>query len=331
MQTYLALQEDVVPREGFGLAIDLGTTTIAMQLINLQTGQAVNSRGFANPQRKFGADVIARIDAANRGQLSELQVCMHTALEMHAAELLQDRPLAQVIISGNTTMVYLLLGYDCHCLGVTPFEPATSLKNSYLWKNIPIFFIPWISAFVGGDVVSGLLAVPCEGTTLLVDLGTNGEIALCHAGEIFATSAAAGPAFEGMRPGMFGSQILQFAAENKLEPYEMAQVQLAKSAVRTGIEILLDLAGRPDVNTVYLCGGMGQAMREQDALAIGLFPHEFAGKITPAGNTSLGGAVRLLRNLAAMAEIPAITAARHINLAEQPQFNDYFMEYLTFD
>ncbi|MCL2530802.1 MAG: ASKHA domain-containing protein [Oscillospiraceae bacterium] len=328
-QNYLALHEDFVPREGFGLAVDLGTTTVAMQCIDLQTGQVIDSCGFANPQRQFGADVISRIDAANHGQLSKLQSCIRVALEQHTAELLQGRTLAQVVISGNTTMIYTLLGYNCNCLGVVPFVPATPLQNPYMWQGVPVFIIPWISAFVGGDVVSGLLSIPRENTCLLVDLGTNGEIALCRAGELYATSTAAGPAFEGMRPGVYGSQVLAMAANGQLEPREMAQVQLAKSAVRTGIEILLDLAGRPDIDTVYLCGGMGQAMREDDALTIGLFPSEFKGKIVPAGNTSLGGTVRLLRNPAAMNQLPAITAAQHINLAEQPQFNTYFMEYLA--
>ena len=312
-----------------GLAIDLGTTTIALQLIDLQTGQAIASHGFANPQRQFGADVISRIDAANHGKLNDLQACIRTALEGYASELLQGRPLSEIIISGNTTMIYTLLGHDCACLGAVPFEPATPLRNPYTWQGAPVFIIPWISAFVGGDITSGLLSIPRKQTCLLVDLGTNGEIALCHAGEIYATATAAGPAFEGMRPGLFGSQVLAIAAAGELEPAELAQVQLAKSAVRTGVEILLDLAGRPEVEAVYLCGGMGQAMREEHALAIGLFPQSFAGKIIPAGNTSLGGAARLLRNPAAMHELPAITAARHINLAEQPQFDDYFLDYLA--
>jgi uncharacterized 2Fe-2S/4Fe-4S cluster protein (DUF4445 family) len=326
-----------MPREGFGLAIDLGTTTVAMQLLNLQTGQAIAGHGFVNPQRQFGADVISRIDSANRGQLHQLQHCICTALEHHTQQLLQGRPLSQTIISGNTTMVHTLLGYDCACLGAVPFEPTTPLQNPYslplgaVGANAPVRVIPWISAFVGGDITSGLLCIPRKNTCLLVDLGTNGEIALCHAGEIFATATAAGPAFEGMRPGLFGSQVLAMAANNELEPRELAQVQLAKSAVRTGVEILLDLAGRPEVDAVYLCGGMGQAMHEEDALAIGLFPAAFAGKIIPAGNTSLGGAARLLRNPTAMHELSGITNARHINLAEQPQFDDYYMEYLSFD
>lgn len=328
-QHYLALHEEFVPREGFGLAIDLGTTTVAMQCVNLQTGQVVDSLGFANPQQPFGADVISRIDAANHGQLNKLQACVLAALQQHAAKLLQSRTLVQVVISGNTTMVYLLLGYPCTCLGQTPFKPTTALQNPYMWQDVPVFIVPWISAFVGGDVVSSLLCVPPESTILLVDLGTNGEIALRHAGELYATSAAAGPAFEGMRPGMFGSQVLALAAANALEPQEMAQVQLAKSAIRSGVEILLDLAGRPDIHAVYLCGGMGQAMREADALAIGLLPRELAGIIVPAGNTSLGGAVQLLRNPSAMDKLPAITAARHVNLAEHPQFNTYFMRYLA--
>jgi len=253
------------------------------------------------------------------------------------------------VIAGNTTMIYLLLGYDCACLGAAPFEPGTPLKNpcALVMFDCPVYIIPWISAFVGGDIVAGLLNTPLEGSFLLADLGTNGEIALFHAGQLYATAAAAGPAFEGMKPGLYGSDVLNIMARLVREGHidetgyleeeaygftqrDIRQVQLAKSAVRTGIEVLLDLAGRPTLDAVYLCGGIGQAMNEQAALEIGLFPQDMQGKVVPLGNSSLGGAARLLRNPQARKEIPAIVRTVHVNLSEQAKFNEYFMEYMGF-
>ena len=346
---YVALRDDFTPRTGFGIAIDLGTTTLAMELIDLESGKAIASCGFENPQRSFGPDVISRI-AATKDHAAELRQCIYDAIATQASELLQERALTEVVISGNTTMVYLLLGYDCACLGKSPFNPETPLENPFTLEmfDCPVFVVPWISAFVGGDIVSGLLNTPREGSFLLVDLGTNGEIALCHAGQLYATATAAGPAFEGMQPGLYGSDVLNIMArllrEARIDETgyleedaygftqrDIRQVQLAKSAVRTGIEVLLDLAGRPALETVYLCGGIGQAMNEQAALDIGLFPQDMQGKVVALGNASLGGAARLLRYPEAREEIPAIVRARHVNLSEQAKFNDYFMEYMSFE
>ena len=362
IQDYTLLRDDFTPRAGLGLAIDLGTTTIALELIDLQSGRAIASSGFVNPQRAFGPDVISRIDAANQGHAGELRRCICEAIDAHASELLQGRALTEAVIAGNTTMIYLLLGFDCACLGAAPFRPETQLRNPYPWPEIfvrsPVsciltpascFIVPWISAFVGGDVAAGLLCAPREGSYLLVDLGTNGEIALYHAGQLYATATAAGPAFEGMKPGLCGSDVLEIMAKLLREAHvdetgflehdkcygftqqDIRQVQLAKSAVRTGIEVLLDIAERPQLDAVYLCGGIGQAMGERDALEIGLFPQDVKGKVVPLGNAALGGAVRLLRYPRAREEIPAMLRARHVNLSEQPKFNEYFMEHMSFE
>jgi len=343
------------PREGFGLAVDLGTTTVAMELIDLQNGKTVAGYGFENPQRAFGSDVISRIQAANEGQAVALRQCICTAIIEHTSKLLRGRELAQAVISANTTMAYLLLGYECACLGMVPFEPRTQLNNPYIWGGIfggagscPVFVVPFISAYVGGDIVSGLLNVPRNNSFLLVDLGTNGEIALGHAGKLYATATAAGPAFEGLKPGLCASDVLNTMAKLLREECidetgymendechgftqrDVRHIQLAKSAVRSGIEILQNIAGRPEIDTVYLCGGFGKSLDEQSALDIGLFPKSLHGKIIALGNSSLGGAVRLLKNPDAQHEIPAIVAAQHVNLSEQRSFNDYFMEHMGF-
>ena len=356
---YLPAPEQAESRDGFGLAIDLGTTTVAIELIDLASGKSVRKAGFENPQRAFGADVISRI-SASKEHVDELQRLICDAISAQAEGLLQavavqpDQVIG-VVISGNTTMIYLLLGYDCACLGVHPFEPGTALQTPYAWDTLfggaiacPVFVVPWVSAFVGGDIVSALLHAPKTASFLLVDLGTNGEIALCHPGGLLCTATAAGPAFEGMKTNLYGSELLDLTArllregaidetgllldENApLTQKDIREIQLAKSAVRTGIELLMKLAGQPELDAVYLCGGFGKALNVQSAAEIGLLPEAMREKTTALGNASLGGAAKLLRAPGARREIDEILTAQTVNLAAQREFNEYFMEYLGFD
>ena len=356
---YLSAPECTEPRDGFGLAIDLGTTTVAIELVDLASGNSVMKAGFENPQRAFGADVISRI-SAGKEHAGELRRLICDAISAQAEGLLQEvavQPdqVIEVVISGNTTMIYLLLGYDCACLGVHPFEPGTALQSPYEWGSLfgraiacPVFVVPWISAFVGGDIVAALLHAPPAASFLLVDLGTNGEIALRHAGKLLCTATAAGPAFEGMKNNLYGSELLDLTARllregsidetgllldetGPLTQKDIREIQLAKSAVRTGIELLLKLTGQPDLGAVYLCGGFGKALNPQSAADIGLLPEALREKTIALGNASLGGAAKLLRAPGARREIEEILAARTVNLAAQPEFNEYFMEYLGFD
>jgi len=356
LDEYLPACERFEPRSGLGLAVDLGTTTVAMEWIDLATGKSVAKAGFENPQRAYGADVISRIGAANQGHADDLGRLVCDAIAAHASRISPDE-ITDCVISGNTTMMYLLLGYAPACLGVFPFDTKTKLKNAYTWQEIfggplecPVFILPWISAFVGGDVVSGLLHAPKPKTAssfLLVDLGTNGEIALCHGGAYSCTATAAGPAFEGLKAGLCGSEVLDAIAtlrrENTIDEtglllgkslftqQEIREIQLAKAAVRAGIEILLNAAGRPALDKTYLCGGFGQALNPDSAIEIGLFPKAMRGKIIALGNASLAGAARLLRNPAAREEIGAICAAEHLNLSTHPDFFQYFMDYMGFE
>jgi len=340
-------------RSGLGLAIDLGTTTIAMECIDLTNGNSISKIGLENPQRTYGGDVISRISAANQGHAGELHRLVCEAIAVHAGHI-SSGEITDCVISGNTTMIHLLLEYDPACLGVFPFETTARLKKSYSWQEIfggdihcPVFVIPWISSFVGGDIMSGLLSAPPVSNFLLVDLGTNGEIALYRDGAYSCTAAAAGPAFEGMKAGLCGSEVLDITARLHREraidetgllqgdaPFtqqEIRGVQLAKAAVRAGIEILLDEAGRPTLDAVYLCGGFGQALDPESAIEIGLFPETMRGKIIPLGNASLAGAARLLRNPSARKEITTILATRHLNLSGHPDFMQYFMDYMGFE
>ena len=193
--------ENDVKRIDNALCIDIGTTTVAFSYI--KNGKQCGEYRTVNPQRSFGADVISRIEAANRGRLKELR-------RLIVFEILKGMKIAcggenpsRIIIAANTAMVHMLLGYSCTGLGAYPFSPVTlDTENTKIAElgNIPVTVIGGISAFVGGDIVSGIYASKMAESgelSLLADLGTNGEMALGNSEKILVTSTAAGPAFEG--------------------------------------------------------------------------------------------------------------------------------------
>jgi uncharacterized 2Fe-2S/4Fe-4S cluster protein (DUF4445 family) len=341
------------PRDGYGVAVDIGTTTVVMALLSLSTGAVAARHSFINPQRAFGPDVISRIDAANRGHLEELRRLITDSIASGLETLLASRGLSraeEMTAAGNTVMSYLLLGLPCGSLGAAPFKPAYALEDRYNLFGLPVTVVPWLSAFVGGDIAAGMLHVLPEGARrfMLTDLGTNGETALFDGGNLTVTSAAAGPVFEGGPGGASGviRELARLVRDGVIDetglltgeaPFSQAEIrrlQLAKSAVRSGMEILLETRGLTyeELDTVYLAGGIGQAMDAGDAAAIGLIPAPLAAKARAAGNAALGGAARLLlAPKAAGKDLKALlTAVEEINLASHPRFGGKFMDYMTF-
>lgn len=209
--------------KGMALVIDIGTTTIAMQLVrygqNLQGEseiEVIDTYTAVNSQRSYGADVISRIQASNQGKGQELKECILHTLAEGMETLLSHTRVEQVLIAGNTTMVHLFMGYSCETLGSAPFRPVTtdciqvdagSVFSSYLSKETSLclkdarmYIFPGISAFVGGDIVAGMYITGFykkQEVQLLIDLGTNGEMVIGNRMRMLATSTAAGPAFEG--------------------------------------------------------------------------------------------------------------------------------------
>ncbi len=191
--------------KNLGAAIDIGTTTVALRLLDLKTGEALAETSALNPQARYAADVIGRIAAAMHGQGTALQSliadCMDTLLS-DACETCGRRKdeVDALVITGNTTMLYLLTGKNPGSLSHAPFE-ADCLFDQLLQKDgVTLYLPPCMNAFVGADITCAALASGlCIGdsTALLCDVGTNGEIALYKSGRLYVTSTAAGPAFEG--------------------------------------------------------------------------------------------------------------------------------------
>jgi len=194
----------------YALAIDLGTTTLAASLVDCRTGERLAVSGALNPQRRFGADVISRLDAAvNSAQLlREMTVLIRTELrrigeELCAAAGIVWGDVRQVAIAGNPAMQHILLGLQLRSLAFPPYRPlytaGTHLKAADLeWDgSAGVYLFPMPGGFVGGDTVSFIYGAEPDNATLCLDMGTNGEIALIAGDTVWATSAAAGPAFEG--------------------------------------------------------------------------------------------------------------------------------------
>ena len=211
--------------ECFAVAVDLGTTTLVAALLDLGTGNELAVTSRLNPQTSFGDDVLSRILHARQEPdgLDQLGRAVAQAVNEMIGELTRQAGVGrervyELTFSGNTTMQQLLCRVDPGPLGEVPFVPAAGRGQLvpaadlglHVHPRARAYVLPVIGGFVGGDTVSGILATSlgeAEGPTLLVDIGTNGEIVLFDGAKLSAASTAAGPAFEGARisHGMRGS------------------------------------------------------------------------------------------------------------------------------
>ena len=385
------------------IALDLGTTSLAAA--RLSADGTLRTAGAINHQRIFGADVIARIQAANEGHLYELQAIIRRDLNQLVRHLGCEPEQVPMVVSANTTMGHLLQGYSCEGLGKNPCRPV----NLSLHREGSCLMLPGISAYLGADVVSGIVASGMDRSakiSLLVDLGTNGEMVLGSRDRMLGASAAAGPAFEGgnisqgmpglpgavsevdlvygrmiartiggRQPvGICGTGVLEavwalrqqalidetgllveeyrregcyVAGKVRLTQKDIREVQLAKAAVRAGIDILLRRYGiRADqVDQVFLAGGFGQKLNPYKAEAIGLLPAGMAARARPVGNTSLAGAIMAARALSGNSglsresrDLPplfhrfrqAAVLVEEIPLAEEKDFESRYISCLGF-
>lgn len=399
---------------GFGFAVDIGTTTVAIQLYDLEKGECLDTYTGLNGQRTYGADVIARIQAAVEGKEEELTEKIRQELWKGMERLRKIHEISwekvkKIAIAGNTTMIHLLMGYPCEGLGRVPFTPyrldTIQIPAGEIFpeakEKTEILIYPGISTFVGADIVSGICALSMgEGKKLqmLIDLGTNGEMALGDEEALLVTSTAAGPAFEGGNitwgtgsipgaichakvqgetleihtiqdqppVGICGTGVIELVSElvkaeeidetGRLEdPWfedgypiakndrgeqivltqkDVREIQLAKAAVRAGIETLLSEYGveASKVDTVYVAGGFGYCLDYGKAADVGMFPEEFSGKLQAVGNSALQGAVQLLLGGVKIHEAERIAScAKEIDLSVHPVFQEAYMDAMFFE
>lgn len=397
-----------------GFAIDIGTTTLAIQLVSVDNGEVLDTWTGLNPQRVYGADVISRIQAAMDGKQEAMTEMIRKALWKGMKELLErckvdPARVETIVVAGNTTMLHLLYGYPCDGLGQMPFVPYSLKKEcrkaSDLFpefnENIQVYSYPGCSAFVGADIVSGIYGIQMqeqEDISLLIDLGTNGEMALGNREGLLVTSTAAGPAFEGgnilwgtgsipgaickakleedtlfietiqNKPavGICGTGVLELVAEfvehdvidetGRLEDewfeegYPVAstekeekivltqkdirEIQLAKAAIRGGIEALLHQYGihAEQISHIYVAGGFGYHMDFEKAIRIGMFPEEFRGKMKSVGNSALYGAKCALADRSYLDHaVVFVERAKEVSLSADLVFQEAYMEGMLFE
>jgi uncharacterized 2Fe-2S/4Fe-4S cluster protein (DUF4445 family) len=408
----------------YGLSIDIGTTTLVTALIDLHKGEEIYSVSALNPQSLHAQDVLTRIKFASNpdgleAMYSEITNELNKMIGFIAKEAnIDPMHIYEVVYSGNTTMIHLACNVDPASLGKYPYTPKLLGGNNVTAKMLNIspfgliYLPPIISAYVGPDITSGVLASQLhekEGITLFIDIGTNGEMVISNNGKLSATSTAAGPAFEGMNItfgmragkgaleyfeithegeietgtigsdtpiGICGSGLLDIVGElvkagvigpngkfvspekgtydkklkerlvskeGKLcfkvegEVYltqkDIRQVQLAKGAVRAGVEALMQSQDVTveEVDSVEIAGSFGYHLRAKSLLNIGLLPKGFEGKIRFVGNTSKSGGKAFLLNSdfrSSMSEV--VKKIDCVELANRPDFDKLFVNSLSF-
>jgi len=191
-----------------GVALDIGTTTVSARLVDMDTASPLDTISEMNDQRVFGADVMSRIGAARAGRTQELYSVINRQTERILRAFMERWELPRIeklSVAGNTTMLHLFLNEDPSGMGEVPFTPVfledREMKGEALSLSADtVTVLPSISAFIGGDISAGLAVLDilnADGPSLLVDIGTNGEMALFNRGDLLCCSTAAGPAFEG--------------------------------------------------------------------------------------------------------------------------------------
>lgn len=418
----------------YGIAIDVGTTTIVGFLINLNTGEEIGIYSSLNPQSPYGADVMTRIDYTMTraeglsllGQLlrDEINRMIHHFCYQYK---ISSQNIYEIVFVGNTVMMHILAGFPVKNIAVSPFVPVVCRRLELLSRDLEldickqgrVVILPMISSYVGADTVAAILSCGLHRSSkivLLIDIGTNGEIALGNSDGILACSTAAGPAFEGASiecglggvfgainrvyigedidyttiggvspKGICGSGIVDAVAQmlrsglldktgrlispeeaaGKLpadlsdrivlkdnnpaiiltSPYkdgskeiyisqrDIREVQLAKGAIRAGIEVLMKAKGvsYDDISNVYLAGGFGNYIDYRHAMDIGLIPKEFSGKVIGIGNGAGAGAKMTLLSKDMIEEADIIKEMTdYIELSSMADFQTYFVDYMSF-
>lgn len=378
------IQQEMNPllNSGYGLAVDIGTTTLAGYIYKFPEGECVKSVGLPNPQKAHGSDVISRIEFAGNGGQDILKKEMFQQIK----HLSEGYKISKYIITGNTVMLHFITGLDASGIAKAPFSPKSLFGKWY--DNI--YYPRCISSYVGADITTAIIAsgMMNDGVSFLVDVGTNGEMVINNNGKILCCSTAAGPAFEGANissgmlsvsgainkvyiedgnihyttidnatpVGICGTGLIDAVAcmlelgiidetgylEDDFEignsgiyisPSDIRQLQLAKSAIRAGIDTLLHKSSIScrELESFYIAGGFGSFINKESAAAIGLIPKEVLDKVEVIGNGAGAGACMLLLNSDLIKETERLaTTAETIELSSDEFFMNSYMENMMF-
>ena len=349
-ETGVAKLPRLVPRTGLGAAVDIGSTTIVARVYDLATGELLRRAATFNPQRRIAADVMGRISAAMEGRLDELRDLVRGAVR----DCLGGFHVREAVVVGNTTMLHLFAGASPASYATAPFKAERLFGERMEVDGAEVRLPRCAHGFFGADAVAAVrMSGMCGrgGCELLADIGTNGEIALWRGDghELTIASVAAGPAFE--RPGITGSQIISALADaldsgavdmtgrvegtlpGGLTQDDVRAVQLAKAAVKAGLDTLLAKAGVEygEVTRFSLAGGFGSGLDVAKATRIGLFAGELQPVAAVCGNLAIEGAAAALFDPSFGDATDKIAHdARHVELGGDPEFSDAFIEAIGF-
>ena len=391
--------------KGPSIAFDIGTTTVVCFLLG-EDGSVLSSAGELNPQVVYGADVVSRLRSAASGTLSDqsrlIRDCMGRLIARVCLDTGTDAAdVRAVAVVGNPTMQQLFLGIDTKNLTTIPFTPAlrecgVSPARDVLpvCPNAELLTVPDVSGYVGADTVACVLSTEMyssDALTLMIDIGTNGEMVLGNRERMVTCATAAGPALEGasikfgMRgaegaidhvyiendalrchvigegpaKGICGSGLidalavflelgrldkrgrilpvgcdrLELTNEVYLTQDDVREVQLAKSAIASGIRLMAEEygVGLNAVERVYLAGAFGSFLSPESACRIGLIPPELAGRIEAVGNAAGAGARRIACSDAQFALTQELAGRMELlELASLPGFQMQFAKNMYF-
>jgi len=414
--------------QSLGLAVDLGTTTIVAYLFDLKTGLPLAVEAEMNPQVRYGDDVISRIGfclETPQGK-SALSTQVRACVDELAAKACKtanasSRRIMDCVMVGNTAMHHIFLGLDPVFLSQAPYMPVTKQGIDLKARDMGLGFareawlhwLPVKAGFVGADTISVALAVRADKVTqptLILDLGTNGEMILAVPGRMVCCSTAAGPAFEGghitygmragsgaieqvvMDPlshecklivigdgkpiGLCGSGLVslisQLAAADFITPggsfnprmmgphlrsspdgleyvvafadqcgfdhdlvltsQDVSEIQLAKGAIRAGVEIMMQELGITKLGEVLLAGAFGNYLDPQSAQQLGLFPLPDQNRILGVGNAAGTGAVMALISSKERKHADSLSLnMQYLELTTHPDFLELFVDWMAFN
>ena len=319
----------------FGIAIDIGTTTIAVALADIDDEKVIYADGITNHQNIYGADVVSRVVAANSGHLKELQGIIKKDILEIVERICKkyggiSEKICDIVISANTTMQHFLQGYSCEGLGSFPFNPISLGGETYefnllfentkdILPNAKVRILKGISTYVGADITSGgnlscgvgsiggaICGVKYDNNEFIYQTINDLEPAgICGTGVIELISVLLENGIIN-NTGNLSEEYFERGFEiNTLKGIKLVltmgdirEFQLAKGAIRAGIDTLLKRAGLKylDIDKVYISGGLGTRLKPQAAGAVGLIPGELIDSAISIGNSSLQGAVLSLYN-----------------------------------
>lgn len=354
-----------------GSVIDVGTTTVACAVFDLESGKLLRKKTAVNPQYIYGSDVMTRLEYASEHGGAALSDAINTLVDGFAE--------GETVITGNTVMLSFLSRSDTNGMTAYPFTPPSLFGVTEGERH----YCRCVSSFFGADALCALSVCPTDEPFLMADIGTNGEIALFDGEKYYVSSTSAGPCFEGcgitsgvpavsgavykvwndgrgVNYSTFGSlppvgicgsglcdlvscllnngyiekngnmrQLFRLSEKVTLTESDVRKLQLAKAAIRGGIETLLDVGGmRGKVKKMYLAGGFGSSLDPSSAENVGLIPRLETIKL---GNAALAGAANLLLKRGNKEKLDKIAEkCVTVTLGGNDGFSSHFINQMNF-